>query len=72
MLSDDELLAATASVLAAGKAAGWFQGRMEFGPCALGNRSIPADARAPATQRTLNLQVKHCEPLRPFAPSAPR
>ena len=61
VLADAELIAATASALAAGKAAGWFQGRMEFGPRALGNRSILADARSPTMQKTLNLKVKYRE-----------
>ena len=69
MLSDEALINATASALAAGKAVGWFQGRMEFGPRALGNRSILADARSPTMQKTLNLKVKHRESFRPFAPS---
>ena len=71
-LSDDDLLAATVAALAGGKAVGWFQGRMEFGPRALGNRSILADARSPSMQRTLNLRIKHRESFRPFAPSVPR
>ena len=69
VLADAELIDATASALAAGKAVGWFQGRMEFGPRALGSRSILADARSPAMQKTLNLKVKHRESFRPFAPS---
>ena len=71
-LSDEALIAATVDALAAGLAVGWFQGRMEFGPRALGNRSILADARSPAMQRTLNLKVKRRESFRPFAPSVPR
>ena len=71
-LPDRELLDATAEALAAGKAVGWFQGRMEFGPRALGNRSILADARSPEMQRTLNLKVKFRESFRPFAPSVLR
>ena len=71
-LPDDELIDAAASALAAGKAVGWFQGRMEFGPRALGNRSILADARSPTMQKTLNLKVKHRESFRPFAPSVLR
>ena len=71
-LSDEALIDAAAEALAAGKALAWFQGRMEFGPRALGNRSILADPRAPAMQRTLNLKVKHRESFRPFAPSVPR
>ncbi len=72
MLPDRELLDAAASALAAGKVVGWFQGRMEFGPRALGNRSILADPRSPTMQRTLNLKVKHRESFRPFAPSVLR
>ena len=54
------------------KAVGWFQGRMEFGPRALGARSILGDARSPTMQRTLNLKVKYRESFRPFAPSVLR
>src|SRR6202007_296907 len=54
--------------LADEKAVGWFQGRMEFGPRALGARSILADPRSPEMQRTLNLKVKYRESFRPFAP----
>ena len=72
VLPDDELVETTASALVAGKVVGWFQGRMEFGPRALGNRSILADARSPAMQKTLNLKVKRRESFRPFAPSVPR
>ena len=71
-LSDADLLAATVTALEEGKAVGWFQGRMEFGPRALGNRSILADARSPSMQRTLNLRVKRRESFRPFAPSVLR
>ena len=71
-LAEGELIDAAAEALAAGKAVGWFQGRMEFGPRALGNRSILADARSPATQKTLNLKIKHRESFRPFAPSVLR
>jgi carbamoyltransferase len=63
------MLERTARDLAAGCAVGWFQGRMEFGPRALGARSILADARSPTMQRTLNLRVKYRESFRPFAPS---
>ena len=52
----------------AGRVVGWFQGRMEFGPRALGNRSILGDARSPAMQRLINLKVKYRESFRPFAP----
>jgi carbamoyltransferase len=66
------LIAQTAQALAAGKAVGWFQGRMEFGPRALGGRSILGDARSPTMQKTLNLKVKYRESFRPFAPSVLR
>jgi carbamoyltransferase len=59
----------TAERLAAGAIVGWFQGRMEVGPRALGNRSILADPRGADTKDVLNLRVKHREPFRPFAPS---
>ncbi len=62
----------TARDLAEGRAVGWFQGRMEFGPRALGGRSILGDARSPAMQKTLNLRVKYRESFRPFAPSVLR
>ena len=71
-LGDEALIAVTVEALVAGKAVGWFQGRMEFGPRALGNRSILADARSPTMQKTLNLKIKHRESFRPFAPSVPR
>ena len=63
------LLARTAELLADGKVVGWFDGSMEFGPRALGSRSILADPRNPAMQRTLNLRIKFRESFRPFAPS---
>jgi carbamoyltransferase len=63
------LAAAVAHRLAAGQVGGWFQGRMEFGPRALGNRSILGDPRDPAMQKRLNLKVKFREGFRPFAPS---
>jgi carbamoyltransferase len=69
---DDEVLEQTARALADGKAVGWFQGRMEFGPRALGARSILGDARSPTMQRTLNLKIKYRESFRPFAPSVLR
>ncbi len=72
VLDDEALLDATAEALADGRAVGWMQGRMEFGPRALGNRSILADPRSPAMQRTLNLRVKYRESFRPFAPSVLR
>ncbi len=58
-----------ASKIATGNVVGWFQGRMEFGPRALGNRSILADARNPEMQKKLNLKIKYREGFRPFAPS---
>jgi carbamoyltransferase len=61
-----------AAALADGEAVGWFQGRMEFGPRALGNRSILGDPRSPAMQRNLNLKVKYRESFRPFAPAVLR
>jgi len=66
--SDDELLDATVEILQKEKVVGWFQGRMEFGPRALGNRSILGDARSPRMQSALNLKVKFRESFRPFAP----
>jgi carbamoyltransferase len=71
-LPRDQLLDRTAQALADGKAVGWFQGRMEFGPRALGNRSILADPRDPHMQKKLNLKVKYRESFRPFAPSVLR
>ena len=71
-LTDDELIATTTAALDAGETVGWFQGRMEFGPRALGNRSILADPRCAEMQRTLNLKVKFRESFRPFAPSVLR
>ena len=68
-LDDGQLISECAKSLAEGKALGWFQGRMEFGPRALGGRSILGDARSPAMQKTLNLKVKYRESFRPFAPS---
>jgi carbamoyltransferase len=72
VLDDAELLQQSAEALEAGKALGWFQGRMEFGPRALGGRSILGDARSPAMQSILNLKVKYRESFRPFAPSVLR
>jgi carbamoyltransferase len=71
-LDHGEVIERTASALANQKAVGWFQGRMEFGPRALGARSILADARSPTMQRNLNLKVKYRESFRPFAPSVLR
>ncbi len=67
--SDQQLIEQCAKALAEGRALGWFQGRMEFGPRALGARSILGDARSPSMQKTLNLKVKYRESFRPFAPS---
>ena len=72
VLSDDELIKRSACALAEGKAVGWFQGRMEFGPRALGSRSILGDARSPRMQSLMNLKVKYRESFRPFAPSVLR
>ena len=63
-----ELVDQTAALLADGKIVGWFQGRMEFGPRALGARSILGDPRSPETQATMNLKIKFRESFRPFAP----
>jgi len=71
-LSDDELFKVVANELDQGKVIGWFQGRMEFGPRALGNRSIIADARSTKMQRMLNLKIKYRESFRPFAPAVLR
>ena len=72
LLQPDETIAKTADALAAENAVGWFQGRMEFGPRALGGRSILGDPRSPSMQKTLNLRVKYRESFRPFAPSVLR
>ena len=71
-VSDTEMIELTAQALAEGKAVGWHQGRMEFGPRALGGRSIIADPRSEAVQKQLNLKVKYRESFRPFAPSVLR
>jgi carbamoyltransferase len=71
-LSDADIVEAAAQALADEKALGWFQGRMEFGPRALGGRSILGDARSPTMQSVLNLKVKYRESFRPFAPSVLR
>jgi len=68
----EELLASCVDALVAGKAVGWFQGRMEFGPRALGGRSILGDPRSATMQSVLNLKVKYRESFRPFAPSVLR
>ena len=65
----DELADKVASLIAEGNIIGWFQGRMEFGPRALGNRSIIGDARNPEMQKKINLKIKYRENFRPFAPS---
>ena len=67
--NEDELFEKTAKDLSNGEAVGWFQGRMEFGPRALGGRSILGDPRSPEMQKNLNLKVKYRESFRPFAPS---
>ena len=67
-LEKDALLDFTVELLKAEKVIGWFQGRMEFGPRALGNRSILGDARSPKMQSVMNLKVKFRESFRPFAP----
>ena len=71
-MSQDDMIAETARALADGLAVGWFQGRMEFGPRALGGRSILGDPRSESMQKTLNLKVKYRESFRPFAPSVLR
>ena len=68
-LSEEEILKKTALAISKGMAVGWFQGRMEFGPRALGGRSILADPRNPEMQKVLNLKIKYRESFRPFAPS---
>jgi carbamoyltransferase len=72
LLDDNALIDACAEALEVEKAVGWFQGRMEFGPRALGGRSILGDARSPKMQSMLNLKVKFRESFRPFAPSVLR
>ena len=69
VLTEEEIISKTAEDLANGQAIGWFQGRMEFGPRALGSRSILGDARSSDMQKNLNLKVKYRESFRPFAPS---
>lgn len=68
-MAEDKLMPYVAKVLASEKIVGWFQGRMEFGPRALGNRSILGDPHSAAMQRTLNLKIKYRESFRPFAPA---
>jgi carbamoyltransferase len=72
VMSPEAMLEVVATALAAGRTVGWFQGRMEFGPRALGNRSILADPRCPKMQRRLNLKIKNRESFRPFAPAVLR
>lgn len=72
VVEDAHLIEKTVDALAAGQAVGWHQGRMEFGPRALGNRSILGDPRSPTMQKALNLKVKYRESFRPFAPSVLR
>ncbi len=69
LADEDAIVDAAARAISEGKAVGWAQGRMEFGPRALGNRSILADPRSLDTQKVLNLKVKYRESFRPFAPS---
>ena len=69
VMDEEELIDATVDALIEEKAVGWYQGRMEFGPRALGNRSILGDPRSRTMQKTLNLRVKYRESFRPFAPS---
>ena len=71
-VSEQDMIARTAAALADGKAVGWFQGRMEFGPRALGARSILGDPRSETMQKMLNLKIKFRESFRPFAPSVLR
>jgi carbamoyltransferase len=71
-VAETDMIGQTAQDLANGCAVGWFQGRMEFGPRALGGRSILGDARSPTMQKMLNLRVKYRESFRPFAPSVLR
>jgi carbamoyltransferase len=69
VLPENQMIESCAASLAEGKALGWFQGRMEFGPRSLGARSILGDARSPSMQKQLNLKVKYRESFRPFAPA---
>jgi len=72
VLNDKDVIEKTSESLTKGYAVGWFQGRMEFGPRALGGRSILGDARSESMQKNLNLKVKYRESFRPFAPSVLR
>ncbi|NPV04725.1 MAG: carbamoyltransferase [Syntrophaceae bacterium] len=71
-MTEEELPRAVADLIASGKVIGWFQGRMEFGPRALGSRSILGDARSPSMQEVMNLKIKFRESFRPFAPTVLR
>jgi len=71
-LHEDDVIEQAAAALASEKVVGWFQGRMEFGPRALGARSILGDPRSPRTQSVMNLKIKYRESFRPFAPSVLR
>lgn len=71
-MTEEELPRAVADLIASGKVVGWFQGRMEFGPRALGSRSILGDARSPRMQEVMNLKIKFRESFRPFAPTVLR
>lgn len=68
-LNDEDLIQTVSKLIKEEKVVGWFQGRMEFGPRALGSRSIIGDARSPKMQSVMNLKIKHRESFRPFAPS---
>src|SRR5439155_11573099 len=70
--SEDEMCERVADLMAQEKVVGWLQGRMEFGPRALGGRSILGDARSPKMQSVMNLKIKFRESFRPFAPSVLR
>ena len=72
VLEEEKIIDNTSNDLSEGKVVGWFQGRMEFGPRALGCRSIIGDARSSSMQKTLNLKIKYRESFRPFAPSVLR
>ena len=69
VMTDDELFARTAEDIADGRIIGWFSGRLEFGPRALGSRSIVGDARNPEMQKRMNIKIKFRESFRPFAPA---
>ena len=68
-MSDEDVIKKTAELIAEEKVVGWFQGRVEFGPRALGNRSIIGDSRSPKMQSIMNLKIKFRESFRPFAPT---